>query len=183
MNCGADSSDDPVPPTLGTVLTISLWRYVLVPLFSIPLIHAFSKTHSAKVYLQDPTFPFILALSVFAPPTSFPTTQPSAFQSNILFSTFYTSLITALPLAISIAWSGRGVIYDTDFDLGKALKSAGGGGLAGAMAMVVQVLALMPLRTIMNYQYRYGGSFKGSIKTLYGQGGLTRYYAGLGAAL
>lgn len=92
-------------------------------------------------------------------------------------------MITALPLAIAIAVPGKGVSYETNFNLGKALRSAAGGGVAGALAMIVQVLALMPLRTVMNYQYRFGGSFKGSIKTLYEQGGLRRYYAGLPAAL
>ncbi|KAK1924507.1 mitochondrial carrier domain-containing protein [Papiliotrema laurentii] len=175
--------DGPVPPTLGTVLTLSIWRYVLVPLFTLPLIHALTKIPSTKFFLQDPVFPLALALPLIAPPTSFPTINRSAFQSNVLFATFYTSLITALPLALAIAWAGRGVRYETDFDLARALKSAAGGGLAGAAAMVVQVLTLMPLRTVMNYQYRYGGSLKGSVKTLYREGGFKRYYAGLAAAL
>ncbi|CAE6486541.1 unnamed protein product, partial [Rhizoctonia solani] len=48
---------------------------------------------------------------------------------------------------------------DVEFDLKGALKRALGGGLSGAAAMVLQVLTLMPLRTIMNYQYRHGTSF------------------------
>ncbi|KAJ7773642.1 mitochondrial carrier [Mycena maculata] len=72
---------------------------------------------------------------------------------------------------------------DVDFDLGKALKSALGGGLSGAAAMVIQVLTLMPLRTVMNYQYRYGTSTSQAIRTLYQDGGWTRYYQGLSAAL
>lgn len=82
-----------------------------------------------------------------------------------------------------MAISGRGVSYETDFDVVEALKKAVGGGVAGAAAMVVQVLTLMPLRTVMNYQYRYGGGFKGSVKNLWNDGGFRRYYAGLGAAL
>ena len=80
-----------------------------------------------------------------------------------------------------------------------------GGGLSGAAAMVLQVLLLMvlispffcfhclnqlpglssfqPLRTIMNYQYRFGTSFTTATKTLYQDGGFGRYYQGLGAAL
>ena len=69
------------------------------------------------------------------------------------------------------------------FDLGKALKSALGGGLSGAAAMILQVLTLMPLRTIMNYQYRYGTTMTQATKTLYADGGWTRYYQGLTAAL
>ena len=69
------------------------------------------------------------------------------------------------------------------FDLGKALKSALGGGLSGAAAMILQVLTLMPLRTIMNYQYRYGTTMSQATRTLYTDGGWTRYYQGLTAAL
>ncbi|KAI0804708.1 mitochondrial carrier [Irpex lacteus] len=72
---------------------------------------------------------------------------------------------------------------DVEFDLGKALKSALGGGLSGAAAMVLQVLTLMPIRTVMNYQYRYGTSLTQATRTLYADGGWTRYYQGLLAAL
>ncbi|KID82163.1 mitochondrial carrier protein [Metarhizium guizhouense ARSEF 977] len=40
-----------------------------------------------------------------------------------------------------------------------------------------------PLRTIMNYQYRFGTSFTTATQTLYHAGGLGRYYQGLTAAL
>ncbi|KAH7879356.1 mitochondrial carrier [Lentinula edodes] len=72
---------------------------------------------------------------------------------------------------------------DVDFDIGKAFKSALGGGLSGAAAMVLQVLLLMPLRTVMNYQYRYGTTITQALKTLYREGGYRRYYQGLLAAL
>ena len=49
--------------------------------------------------------------------------------------------------------------------------------------MVLQVLTLMPLRTVMNYQYRYGTTTTEAIKTLYADGGWPRYYQGLVAAL
>ncbi|KAI0755656.1 mitochondrial carrier domain-containing protein [Fomes fomentarius] len=49
--------------------------------------------------------------------------------------------------------------------------------------MILQVLTLMPLRTIMNYQYRYGTTSTQAAKTLYSDGGWTRYYQGLTAAL
>ncbi|PFH31818.1 putative MC family transporter [Besnoitia besnoiti] len=57
------------------------------------------------------------------------------------------------------------------------------GGIAGASAQVVNVLAFMWLRTTMNYQYRYGGTTLGSIKKLYGEGGVVRFYRGLLPAL
>ncbi|EUC49212.1 hypothetical protein COCMIDRAFT_85471 [Bipolaris oryzae ATCC 44560] len=72
---------------------------------------------------------------------------------------------------------------DVDFDLKGALKRALGGGLSGAAAMVLQVLLLMPIRTIMNYQYRHGTSTTTATKTLYHDGGIGRYYQGMGAAL
>jgi hypothetical protein len=43
--------------------------------------------------------------------------------------------------------------------------------------------ALQPLRTVMNYQYRYGTTTIQAIHTLYADGGWTRYYQGLTAAL
>ncbi|KAF8599992.1 mitochondrial carrier [Ceratobasidium sp. AG-I] len=81
---------------------------------------------------------------------------------------------------------------DVDFDLKGALKKALGGGLSGAAAMVLQVATLMvsashprlyPLRTIMNYQYRFGTSFTTATHTLYQDGGMGRYYRGIGPAL
>ncbi|KAH5238263.1 hypothetical protein HBI72_228570 [Parastagonospora nodorum] len=72
---------------------------------------------------------------------------------------------------------------DVNFDLKGALKRALGGGLSGAAAMLLQVLLLMPIRTIMNYQYRHGTSLSVATKTLYQDGGLGRYYQGLTAAL
>lgn len=72
---------------------------------------------------------------------------------------------------------------DVDFDLKGALKRALGGGLSGAAAMVLQVLLLMPIRTIMNYQYRHGSSLSVATRTLYHDGGIRRYYQGISAAL
>ncbi|KAI5474362.1 hypothetical protein MNV49_003494, partial [Pseudohyphozyma bogoriensis] len=70
-----------------------------------------------------------------------------------------------------------------EFDFKGALKKAAGGGVAGALSMVIQVLTLMPLRTVMNYQYRYGGTMVGSTEKLYAEGRLKRFYSGLGPAL
>ena len=67
--------------------------------------------------------------------------------------------------------------------LEKATKRAISGGKAGASAAVVQVLALMWLRTTMNYQYRYGGSFQEALSKLYNEGGIARLYQGLPFAL
>lgn len=65
----------------------------------------------------------------------------------------------------------------------KSLNKALGGGVAGASAMVIQVGSLMWLRTTMNYQYRYGTTTKEAIKHLYKEGGIKRFYKGVGPAL
>jgi hypothetical protein len=69
----------------------------------------------------------------------------------------------------------------------EVMKKAGGsalrGGVAGATAQVANVGALMWMRTIMNYQYRYGGDFTTVTKRLYNEGGVPRFYRGLIPAL
>ncbi len=67
--------------------------------------------------------------------------------------------------------------------LQKAGKRALGGGLSGAAAMGLQVGSLMWLRTTMNYQYRHGTSTSEALATLYRQGGVRRFYRGVGPAL
>eukprot|EP00425_Heterocapsa_triquetra_P043462 CAMPEP_0195078828 /NCGR_PEP_ID=MMETSP0448-20130528/20913_1 /TAXON_ID=66468 /ORGANISM="Heterocapsa triquestra, Strain CCMP 448" /LENGTH=289 /DNA_ID=CAMNT_0040111597 /DNA_START=82 /DNA_END=951 /DNA_ORIENTATION=- len=63
--------------------------------------------------------------------------------------------------------------------LAKASKKALTGGLAGMGAQAINVLTLMWMRTIMNYQYRYGGSLGEVVKKLYADGGVPRFYRGL----
>lgn len=67
--------------------------------------------------------------------------------------------------------------------LNKASKKALTGGLAGMSAQAVNVVSLMWMRTIMNYQYRYGGGFTEVTKRLYGEGGIPRFYRGLAPGL
>ena len=67
--------------------------------------------------------------------------------------------------------------------LREALHKALGGGAAGALAMVVQVVALMWMRTTINFQHKYGMSTSEALKTLYAQGGVARFYQGMSAAL
>jgi len=67
--------------------------------------------------------------------------------------------------------------------LRKAAQRALGGGLAGALAMVAQVLLLMWLRTTMNYQYSKGLGTLDAMRELYAEGGVPRFYRGLWAAL
>ncbi len=65
----------------------------------------------------------------------------------------------------------------------KAKNEALAGGIPGMAAMSVQVLSLMWLRTTINYQYRYGTTTTEALKTLYKDGGIPRFYRGLGPAL
>jgi len=62
-------------------------------------------------------------------------------------------------------------------------KRALSGGIPGMVAMGLQVLTLMWLRTTINYQYRYGTSTMQALKTLYAEGGIPRFYQGLAPAL
>ena len=65
----------------------------------------------------------------------------------------------------------------------KSIKRALGGGMSGTVAMATQVGTLMWLRTTVNYQYKHGTGFKETLKILYNQGGLRRFYRGVGPAL
>jgi len=64
-----------------------------------------------------------------------------------------------------------------------SLNKAFHGGIAGSMAMVIQVTSLMWMRTIMNYQYRYGSKTSEAFRTLYKDGGIRRFYRGYSFAL
>lgn len=67
--------------------------------------------------------------------------------------------------------------------LSKAYDRAFYGGVAGATAMGVQVGTMMWMRTTINYQYRHGGTMGSTLRTLYKEGGVPRFYRGLGPAL
>lgn len=76
---------------------------------------------------------------------------------------------------------------DSSSELKEALQQGAvralGGGVAGAGAMVLQVFSLMWLRTTMNYQYRHGLPMVKTIQLLYADGGILRFYRGIGPAL
>ena len=65
----------------------------------------------------------------------------------------------------------------------KAGQRGLGGGIPGALAGVIQVLTLMWLRTIINYQSRYGMRFVQALRTLLNEGGIRRLYRGVGFAI
>ena len=58
--------------------------------------------------------------------------------------------------------------------INKSIKN----GLSGGSAMVFQVSTLMWLRTTMNYQFKNGGGTLDTIKLLYKEGGVPRFYRG-----
>lgn len=64
-----------------------------------------------------------------------------------------------------------------------AAKRGLGGGISGALAGVVQVFSLMWLRTLINYQCRYGTTFSQALHTLLQEGGIARLYRGLSFAI
>lgn len=49
--------------------------------------------------------------------------------------------------------------------------------------MALQVFSLMWMRTTMNYQFKNGGSFLPTLRTLYAEGGVVRFYRGIVPAL
>ena len=65
----------------------------------------------------------------------------------------------------------------------RAGKRGLGGGIPGAIAGVVQVMSLMWIRTIVNYQSRYGMSFRQALTVLLNDGGIPRLYRGVTFAL
>lgn len=75
-----------------------------------------------------------------------PDPEPVSSKRKLLRFVLLWSAVSALTLYLIVEAFRRG---GGEFDWKGALKKAGGGGLAGAMAMIIQVLALMPLRTVM----------------------------------
>jgi len=65
----------------------------------------------------------------------------------------------------------------------RSLKKAAEGGLTGSIAGIIQVLVFMWLRTVMNYQYRHGGSTLDVLRKLWAEGKVKRLYRGLPYAL
>jgi len=49
--------------------------------------------------------------------------------------------------------------------------------------MAIQVTSLMWMRTTMNYQFKNGGQFLDTLKVLYAEGGVVRFYRGILPAL
>lgn len=56
-------------------------------------------------------------------------------------------------------------------------------GVGGAVSMGINVTTLMWMRTIMNVQYRHGGTVKYVVQQLYKEGGIPRFYRGYTVAM
>jgi len=100
-----------------------------------------------------------------------------------------TAVLDFWPAPANAAAAGGALIdvslvqeLDVSAILQKAGRKAIGGGVSGAAASLVQLVTLMWLRTTMQFQYRYGFSFKESLAKLYKEGGLPRFYQGLPVA-
>jgi Mitochondrial carrier protein len=65
----------------------------------------------------------------------------------------------------------------------KAGKHGLGGGIPGFIAGIIQVFTLMWMRTIINYQCRYGTTFRQALRILLREGGIRRLYRGISFAL
>jgi Mitochondrial carrier protein len=111
-------------------------------------------------------------------PTTHSVFDPTLTSTNLISDAAITASATAGGTSMS---APTGVDWKGVFQ--KAGKRALGSGKAGAAASVVQVMSLMWLRTSMNYQYRYGGDLKSSLRTLWDDGGIGRLYQGLPFAL
>eukprot|EP00927_Polykrikos_kofoidii_P054455 TRINITY_DN48868_c0_g1_i1.p1 TRINITY_DN48868_c0_g1~~TRINITY_DN48868_c0_g1_i1.p1 ORF type:complete len:290 (+),score=21.66 TRINITY_DN48868_c0_g1_i1:165-1034(+) len=65
----------------------------------------------------------------------------------------------------------------------KAASKALCGGVAGLAAQTLNVVCLMWMQTIMNVQYRFGGTFTVVARRLYREGGIVRFYRGFAPAI
>lgn len=81
-------------------------------------------------------------------------------------------MVTAVPASEHT----KGILQD-------AANAACRGGMAGSMAMVANIATLMWLRTTVNYQYRHGTPMMQSLRALYRDGGIRRFYRGVGPVL
>ncbi|KAF5829302.1 mitochondrial substrate carrier [Dunaliella salina] len=92
----------------------------------------------------------------------------------------FASMTKALPLQEQEVKKKKKSVAEI---LDHAKKRALAGGIPGMVAMALQVVTLMWLRTTINYQYRHGTSTMVALRTLYKDGGIPRFYQGMLPAL
>lgn len=88
-------------------------------------------------------------------------------------------VLTAIESATKTAEGEKAKAAERD----ASVKHAVTGGIAGMIAGGIQVICLMWMRTVMNYQYFHGGTLWEAMKTMWAEGGLPRFYRGLSFAL
>ena len=110
------------------------------------------------------------------------TTKENATTTSSLTSDFLTIASTLIPLLLAVlALLCLPTVLGEDRGgeiLDKALLKAFKGGIPGFFAATIQILSLMWLRTIINYQYKTGAPFMLAFRTLYKEGGVRRFYRG-----
>ena len=86
----------------------------------------------------------------------------------------------ALALALAVRALGSGLVRAS---LARACRVGLSNGLHGALAGVVQVVLLMWLRTTMNFQYAKGTGLRQTVRMLWYEGGVLRFYQGFWFAI
>jgi hypothetical protein len=138
---------------------------------------------NGNIFHQKTGFPFCVASE---------TIEESEIPASATIRTRGTTLLTKSISDIGDKPTGMPFVPTTTMKTQKAtlnqiLYRAGkrglGGGIPGAIAGAVQVLSLMWLRTIINYQCRYGTTFVQALRTLLNDGGIARLYCGVTFAL
>lgn len=123
---------------------------------------------------------------------SFPFRTTFCFASEVEdkesdHNTIRAAAVTNLKPFLPIAAAATILPVKEKLTLNQVLYRAGkhglGGGIPGAIAGAIQVLSLMWLRTIINYQSRYGTTFVQALRTLLHDGGVARLYCGVSFAL
>lgn len=115
------------------------------------------------------------------------TSRRAVARSRVAAAPFASLSLAAVTLSAPVKQDSGVAAAKPKKSIGEIISTAGkralSGGVPGMVAMAIQVLSLMWLRTTINYQYRYGTTTLEALKTLYAQGGIPRFYQGLAPAL
>jgi hypothetical protein len=106
--------------------------------------------------------------------------QPSTGRSSS--STFLLVMLLSIMGACTFFFTVFGTAEETRI-ASTAVQKGLRAGLPGGVAMMLQVVLFMWMRTIVNYQYRHGGGVRDTVSRLWRDGGVPRFYRGLLPAL
>jgi hypothetical protein len=93
-------------------------------------------------------------------------------------STFLLLMLLSIMGACTLFFTVFGTAEET-LIASKAVQKGLRAGLPGGVAMMLQVVLFMWMRTIVNYQYRHGGGVRDTVGRLWRDGGIPRFYRGL----